>query len=334
VSDLLDVALLDAIAPFHLTFDRHDRVTRIGRTFERVAPGALGRTLREVLSSVQPVIPATAAALIDHADRRLTLRLTGESGAGGAHSVLRGVVHPFGDGAGVLLLAFGADVASGFSRHGLGASDLAELDPTIELLFLLELKRALLAQHDRHAARLAEARALAERAASTDPLTGLANRRAMDRRLGQLARGEPRVYGLMQIDLDHFKAVNDRLGHAAGDHVLGRVADILREALRAEDLVARIGGDEFLLLLHDCDDPGRMAAIAERIIERVGRPIPFEGAQCRVSASIGATLSSFYADADPERMRIDVDAALYAAKAGGRARYNLVRPRAVRAKPN
>ena len=322
----LPAALLDRIAPMHLVFDADGLVRRVGRTVERIAPGALGRPLAEVLAPRHPAIAATPAALIAQAERRLTLCLPGEVGAAAAPSLLRAVVHPLPEGGGLILLAFGPDVAAGVARHALAASDLAELDPTIELLLLLELKGALIGQHGSYAARLAEAGSRAERTALTDPLTGLANRRAVDRRLSQVVGDAGPGYGLMQLDLDYFKAVNDRMGHAAGDHVLAAVAGILRDELRPRDLVARVGGAEFLVLVEGCDDPDRLAEIGARLIARIERPIPFDGQACRISASIGATVSALYPGAGPDALWGEVDRALYASKALGRARYTIARP--------
>jgi diguanylate cyclase (GGDEF)-like protein len=318
--------LLDRLAPMHLAFDAADRVTRVGRTLARIAPCGVGRPLAEVIEPVQPALPPTAAALLGQVGRRLRLRLVDEHGSHDAPTRLRAVVHPAGAGGGLLLLCFGAEIAQGVARHGLGASDFAELDPTIEILFLLEMQRALLDQHGSFASRLAEAGARAERDALTDALTGLPNRRGLEKQLTGLSRAADPVYGLMQVDLDRFKAVNDTLGHAAGDHVLAQVGAILREELRDGDTVARVGGDEFLLLIRGCDDFDLLRAIAARLIDRISEPMRWHGVQCRISCSIGAGLSRSYASPSPARLVRDVDAALYRAKGSGRARFVIAMP--------
>ncbi|MEL7183095.1 MAG: GGDEF domain-containing protein, partial [Pseudomonadota bacterium] len=129
-----------------------------------------------------------------------------------------------------------------------------------------------------------------------------------------------KTYALMHLDLDFFKSVNDTYGHAAGDCVLEKVGIILREQVRSDDLVARVGGDEFVLVFNNCDDVGLMQRIAQRIIARLEEPISFEGNTCRISGSIGITLSSYYADPSPTRMMAEADAALYASKKNGRSR--------------
>jgi len=154
--------------------------------------------------------------------------------------------------------------------------------------------------------------------ATTDPLTGLANHRTFHERLrAEAARsrrsGTP--LSLVLLDIDHFKRVNDNFGHQRGDEVLRVVAAVLAEDGRASDLTARLGGEEFALLLADTDADGALA-VAERLraeLEAVDIPGPR-----RVTASFG--VAALGADADPDELVRAADRALYAAKAGGRNR--------------
>jgi diguanylate cyclase (GGDEF)-like protein len=150
--------------------------------------------------------------------------------------------------------------------------------------------------------------------ATTDPLTSLANRRSFrDRLEAECARsvraGAP--LGLALVDLDHFKRVNDTHGHQAGDAVLRELALRLRRSARREDVVARVGGEEFAWLLPEADLDAAMEA-AERLRRRIAEePFPIVG---RITASIGvATL-----DAGPDELVRDADRALYRAKDAGR----------------
>ncbi len=140
-----------------------------------------------------------------------------------------------------------------------------------------------------------------ERLASTDGLTRLANRRALDTALsgsGNWIPERPRPAharpasstGVISFDLDCFKQVNDTYGHPAGDEVLRAVGERLRAVCRAGDLVARMGGDEFTAILYDVPSSEFVEAIAERIRATVAEPVPFEGVNLVVGASIGTCL--------------------------------------------
>ena len=154
-----------------------------------------------------------------------------------------------------------------------------------------------------------------------DSLTGLANRRLLFDRLGQASRRlarNPGLAALLFIDLDDFKRVNDTHGHSAGDAVLVESADRLRDVVRDQDSVARIGGDEFLVLaegLHDMDDA---LALAARVVDAFDRPFELAGGRVRVAASVGVATATGPID-DPEAFVSGADRAMYVAKrAGGR----------------
>lgn len=161
------------------------------------------------------------------------------------------------------------------------------------------------------------------RRATLDPLTGLYNRNALEQRLseleGQPARPEEGLsHAFLLCDLDHFKRVNDRLGHGAGDAVLQDVAYTMRATLRAGDSIYRVGGEEILVILPGADREAALE-ISERLRHAVprGRPVGVE-----VTVSIGVAISE-PGGIDTEDMLARADAALYAAKAGGRNRVFL-----------
>jgi diguanylate cyclase (GGDEF)-like protein/PAS domain S-box-containing protein len=158
-----------------------------------------------------------------------------------------------------------------------------------------------------------------ERLATHDALTGLANRlRFMDRleHLVARAKREQICAAVLFIDLDGFKPVNDRYGHAVGDAVLVELGARLRTHVRACDTAARVGGDEFLILLEHVDGEDAARALASRLAERIAQPIILEHLTVHVSASIGLTV---FADASvsPEELVRRADAAMYAAKRSG-----------------
>lgn len=153
-----------------------------------------------------------------------------------------------------------------------------------------------------------------------DALTGLANRRAFELRLQAAvirAMYTGGTVGLLLLDLDHFKHVNDSFGHSAGDFLLQAIGDRIAECLRAEDLVARLGGDEFAVLVERNHGEECLAQLGEAIITKLRRPISFDGRSIDVDASIGGAV--FPADADnAHELLKHADIALHALKNGGR----------------
>ena len=159
-----------------------------------------------------------------------------------------------------------------------------------------------------------------------DPLTGLPNRRRFHECLvSALARyqADPRhPWAVMFIDFDRFKLVNDSLGHQAGDELLQQVARRMQERLRPSDIVARLGGDEFAILATDIEHERDAVHLAERLMEALRQPFQLGDVELIATASIGITFSAIgYADADA--VLRDADIAMYKAKAGGKARYEL-----------
>jgi len=163
-------------------------------------------------------------------------------------------------------------------------------------------------------------------ASSTDELTGLLNRRALDKRLAEEVSRAAR-YGtplaLLLLDLDRFKQVNDQMGHAAGDALLRGVGVLLRAELRATDVAARYGGDEFALVLPEVTKTGAWA-VAEKICASLRMLSVDSGSGVRVSTTCSVGVASFCESfSDPDTLLRGADTALYAAKAAGRNRVEL-----------
>ena len=175
---------------------------------------------------------------------------------------------------------------------------------------------------------LQESRRQLESLAFFDPLTGLPNRRLLDDRLRcsmHAAQDRGTLLAVCYLDLDGFKPVNDRYGHEVGDRVLKAVAERLRRAIKADDSVARWGGDEFALLLTDLANMGECAAALRRLLKLLAQPHRLEGQVHEISASIGVTL--FPLDSgDADTLLRHADYALYAAKERGRHRFELFDP--------
>jgi diguanylate cyclase (GGDEF)-like protein len=185
-----------------------------------------------------------------------------------------------------------------------------------------ELKAA----NERLGAEIGDRRQAEERAqhlADHDALTGLPNRRLLEDRLTQalaLSQRNRKQTAVMFVDLDRFKAINDSLGHAAGDQVLKEVAQRLVRQLRIGDTVCRVGGDEFVVVLPEAKRSSDAANVAQKIIETLSQPIQAADRELTVTPSIG--IAVFPDDGrDAESLISNADAAMYHAKVSGRANY-------------
>ena len=162
------------------------------------------------------------------------------------------------------------------------------------------------------------------RRATHDPLTGLANRELARVQLEQaLSDRLAEDVGLLFCDLDEFKAINDRLGHEAGDELLCQVAARLRACTRPNDLVARLGGDEFVVLLDGVGGLDEVGLAGRRVLEALEAPFNLGGERVRASASIGGVSGHRRGSDTAVDLLRDADAAMYQAKAGGRRRVEV-----------
>jgi diguanylate cyclase (GGDEF)-like protein len=161
---------------------------------------------------------------------------------------------------------------------------------------------------------LREALAVTERQALTDPLTGVHNRRSLDQALASVssrAERDHRPYALLMVDVDHLKALNDRAGHAAGDAILRLVGRSAAEVVRAYDLVARSGGDEFVVVLHDTGDESAHRT-AERIQQRFGQLVRERPELGDMTISVGA--ATWEPGRTTSELLTEADEGMYAAK--------------------
>lgn len=322
--------LLDILCPMHAVLNGTGHVVHAGPTLHKVfdAKPLIGARFLERVELRRPHVADKMEGLRGCHGARLHLRLR-DGLRTGMKGVLIALSHDGASlgppGGAIINLSFGISVVDAVRDFSLNAGDFPATDLTIEMLYLIEAKSAAMEASRKLNLRLQGARIAAEEQAYTDTLTGLKNRRAMDHVLERLMQTE-QDFALMHLDLDFFKQVNDTMGHAAGDQVLQDVARRILAETRADDLVARTGGDEFVLIFAGLTGRERLTEIATRLIMRLEEPVLYNGQECRVSGSIGATLSCAYEAPDMARMMADSDLALYAAKARGRGCHVIYEP--------
>jgi diguanylate cyclase (GGDEF)-like protein len=207
-------------------------------------------------------------------------------------------------------------------RSGEGKIVGIAFDITADMLLAQQLQTA---KEDAEAknAELEIAKNRIEHNSLHDPLTGLFNRRKLDLELDALPQREVKSrnrFAIIHLDLDRFKQINDTLGHAAGDAMLIHAAKILKQYVHQDDLVARIGGDEFVIVVQNNCDRDTLKELSLNIIDAFRQPLDFEGFSCRCGVSIGIAFGEGI-HADARKTLINADLALYRAKSMGRNRY-------------
>ncbi len=285
---------------------------------------ALARRLRDPIAVIDPAQalaalnrePAPDAVILAEQPDRPgeAIRLLSELSCGG--ETFR---------AATILVQTAPDLDRAVMALDLGISDLVTRFDADELAAILRRELARKARADQRRAALEDGLRLA----AIDPLTGLFNRRYAQSELQRIAANAPahgESFGVLVLDLDRFKRINDRFGHAAGDAVLTEVARRMSACLRTGDFLARIGGEEFLAVVRNCD---RLAAeqAAERLRRAVGdAPVPIPGRRTPVpiTLSIGVSMGGGAGmPMEPAALIETADRGLYAAKAGGRNRVTM-----------
>ena len=321
MKDFPDLNMLDVLCPMHLVVRNDGRIAHVGPTVQKLRPDAtwVGTNFFDHFEVKRPKSAQSIIDMRQKAGSKIHLALKCDPS-----SDLKAVlVARSGTGDDVVInLSFGISILDGVRTYGLSNADFAATDLAIEMLYLIEAKSAAMDSSRQLNLKLQGAKIAAEEQAFTDTLTGLKNRRAMDHVLARLVSRKV-GFAVMQIDLDYFKAVNDTLGHAAGDHVLQAVAQIMVEETRAADTIARGGGDEFTLILPEIEAEETLLNVGERLIERLEKPIFFQGNECRISASIGTVWIRENQSVLPKDILSDADIALYQSKNAGRARQTI-----------
>lgn len=171
---------------------------------------------------------------------------------------------------------------------------------------------------------LEQARAAMEYDSRHDALTGLGNRRLLDETFVQFCERNATTFvphTVLHLDVDFFKQVNDRFGHTIGDELLRHIAAFITQIVGDRGLVARVGGDEFVLFLPNIVDAAALRTLTEEIVAHAGKPFRYEGVDCSYGISLGVA-SRYTSSEDPSRIFVDADLALYHAKTTGRSRFS------------
>ncbi len=313
-------AAIDQMMPMHVQIDGQGRIAHLGPTLAKLdaANFEIGAPFSDFFEMRRPPIIGTLRDLRRAAGKPLRLRLRDPF-----NTPLTGLAAVLPETGGVLMnLSFGITIVESLRRYPLTSTDFAQTDIAVEMMFLSEAHTAVMNEWHKLYRRLDGARTAAERDAATDTLTGLFNRRALEDSAARLISAEL-PFSLMAVDLDFFKEVNDTLGHAAGDTVLQHVARVLRSVTRGHDTVARVGGDEFIVLFLGETDPVAIARIGERLLERLNEPITVGQEIAQISGSLGSVSSLLYEKPNLERMIRDADEALYESKKEGRSRLTI-----------
>ncbi|MFT7596033.1 MAG: diguanylate cyclase (GGDEF)-like protein [Paracoccaceae bacterium] len=321
IDEMADI--LERLSPMFVLLDPKGHILRVGPTLQKLRQDQPMPTQHflELFELTRPRAVTCLGDLLAISGAKLHLRFRDEP-----QTSLKGAIVALPDGAGAVVnLSFGISVLDAVRDYALSSADFSATDLTIELLYLVEAKSAAMEASRTLNLRLQGAMIAAEEQAFTDTLTGLKNRRAMDHILDRLIAGGG-SFALMHLDRDNFKSVNDTLGHAAGDHVLQQAARIMVEETRDVDTVARVGGDEFVLIFDRLQDRGRLEQIAKRLIAQMEQPMSFGAQTCRISASAGTVLSGPSQHPEAAQLLHDADLALYAAKRAGRACHRFFDP--------
>lgn len=312
----LDIRDLVDLLPMHVCLDRSGRILSSGRTIARILGGHtrmseafvhIGRDGQE--TALKDMLARIASG------RRVFLNLRAREDI-----YLRGHGVPSLGGCLLLNLGFGVSLSPAIRAFDLTDSDFSPADLAMEFLFLHEANKAALSELSRVNKSLKAAREDAQLMSITDPLTGVLNRRGFDLAFSRaMEQREKTPFALIHLDLDHFKQVNDRFGHAAGDRILQHAAEAIRAEIRASDKLCRAGGDEFLILMFSTTCHAAIQSACHRIIRRI-ETMETGCESSGVSASIGIAICPPGLAAGTFDLFERADAALYQAKDTGRGR--------------
>ncbi|MEO1662175.1 MAG: EAL domain-containing protein [Pseudomonadota bacterium] len=307
---------LDALFPMHVVLDAAGTIIHVGPTLTKIMRrNLIGVSFFDTFAIKKPRsvkgLPGLEAAdgrkivvtgTLDESDAVEFRCLTTKIGANNDQLLID--------------FSFSADFVDLVDKLSLSSSDFKPNDFSLDLIYTIETQRALVEDSHKLTVALEDSRKEAEEAANVDVLTKIANRRALYHHLSEMLACSERASNcvLLHIDLDKFKAVNDNFGHAAGDRVLKQTAQILKEISDEADFPARIGGDEFAMIISGVTSEAEILMIANGIRTRILAPIEHDGHVFQIGVSIGVVQLNRYSNQTPEQLFTCSDIALYEAK--------------------
>jgi len=314
--------LIDAILPFGGVVHASGRVLHLSRSLSKVLNLSQDEVDFFELFQVQtPRRLRKTTQIADLIDQRVTL--TADIREDEKPLVLRAHLSAWDSEGQVFVLntSFGINLTEAVDQYQLTDQDFSHADSSIDMLYVLKTQAALLSDSHAMAERLKQARDAAEELALSDALTGLPNRRALTQFLDswiEETRTEQKL-AILHVDLDRFKHINDTLGHAAGDQVLMRVSEVLKAQVGTGEMSARIGGDEFVLVLKaDERTKAQIEHIAREATKTLSKPFKVGRHNAQIGASIGITMAQAGHDRTVDDYLLEADLALYEVKGNGR----------------
>ena len=315
-------AALDALLPLHLQVDASGCIVDAGRTFKKLFRGIdlVGAPVRAHLRLTKPRFLVGYKCFSELVGQKLAFEMEPD----GATELQAMTVELGSPGTWLINFSLGSNLSDVIESLNLHSKDFSPIDSTIDLMQVAAMQADLLSMSRDLTARLEESRQDAERRALTDELTGLPNRRALRKHLKEFCDVDCDghvVLNVLHVDLDNFKNINDSYGHAIGDQVLKKSAEIIKSTMRPTDFVGRTGGDEFVVVLADDVATEAASQVAQRIVANLSEPLRVAGHTCQIGASVGLNTCINPNQHDLDQIIIDADRALYEAKTAGRGQY-------------
>lgn len=312
--------ILNILCPCHLIINRAGMIEHVAPTMHKILQSETVRAQHVLdLFSIKPRsghLRACSMFELDGQKFHLSLRRFQDLRWNGA------VLRLQDRDRAIIPISFGMALKETAECFELTHADFGPSDLAVDMLCLLEAQSAVRAASRAVTQRIEGAKKNAEIAALTDPLTGLGNRRSLIERLASFAR-QNISFGIIQLDLDHFKAVNDQFGHPVGDRVLLELSNILRQEIRAHDAAVRLGGDEFVLLITGTNDPSELSGLAERLLTRFKLPFSIQSHKVQVGLSMGGRIVEAAERWSMMDILQAVDQALYHSKRRGKGRFTV-----------